>query len=77
LSKPLRQAMLARDLDRGLGLPLRQVELASEQVQERGKDLREGEAVGVREAPAEGQPGLDPLQGTIGKAEEPKGPCGI
>ena len=77
LREPLRHVMLARDVDRRLGLPLGRSKLPAQVVQKRDPGQGEGEAVGVREPLSEGEAGLHRAHGTVGKAEEPKGPCRI
>ena len=74
MPEPSRHAMLARDLDRRLGSPVCRIKLASEIVQSSGPYQGEGEAAGVCEPLGEGEASFDLLQGTVGKAEVPKGP---
>jgi hypothetical protein len=67
--------MLPREVNRRVGACLRRCKLTSGAVQERGEILSESEAVGVREALADGEASFDPLQGAAGEAETMSGPA--
>ena len=77
LREPLRQGMFAGEIDGRFSSTESRIKFASEAVQNRRKVLREGEAVGVGEALAQGEAAVDPLQGAIREPEKPQDPCRI